>query len=367
MNIALLFAGSVQISRLQELNGIEKIYIISEIPTDWMNNSEAYQYLSLHKAIHMYHKSEISKFLIFPVLKKNLSFFYENVLKADINESDILYVAFSQMVNDELYMDAFTEFRMRAELDFLSIHIMDRCNLKCAHCSSMSGLVTNKTEISFKKTKEAIFQLGYIYDSVSYIQILGGEPLLNDMLPDYCSILRTTFPYSYIEIVTNGTLILNQNQTFFDVLKALNIAVSVSYYPAISTSVDEINLLLYKNDIVHTISEKITYFEKYYDFCGVSDINQTFWNCQSSQYCKNGMTLYEDYIYPCVAPIALHRAELIANPAIYGMHISKHTTRQEICSLIQPLQICKYCHMDQFQKWLQLDMDELYCKESWSI
>lgn len=367
MKIAVLFAEGAQIRQLQEQNAMVEILIISEIPTNWIKNSDAYQNLSLHKAIHMYQEGEISKFLIFPALKKNLSFFYEDVLKPDINEDDILYVSLEQMINSELYIKGFTRFRERTDLDFISVHVMDRCNLKCAYCSSMSGLVTNGMKISFSKTKSAIYQLGCMYKSVNYIQILGGEPLLNDMLLDYCGILRDCFPYSYIEIVTNGTLILRQKQEFFDVLKALDIAVLVSYYPVTATSIDEINLLLCKNDITYTISEKITHFEKYYDFSGISDIDKTFRNCQAAQYCKNGLTLFEDYIYPCVAPIALNRAEIIANPSIYGIHISEHTTRQDINSLIQPLQICKYCHMDQFQKWRQLESNEIDCWESWSI
>lgn len=367
MKIATLFAENDQVIQLHKQNKELEICVISEIPTDWIKKSKLYPCLSLHKAIHMYHEGKIDRFLVFPILKKNLSFFYEDVLKQDINEEDILYVSLSQMVNNDFHLESFVTFRDRADLDYVSIHVMDCCNLKCAHCSSMSGLVKQEMNISFSKTSYSIYQLSHVYESVNYIQIIGGEPLLNDRIQEYCLLLRECFPYAFIEIVTNGTLLLSQHQNFFDMLNAIDVALLVSYYPINASYIDRINAMLRNNDITYTISDKIICFEKYYDFSGTSDINQTFWNCQSAQYCKNGLTLYEDYIYPCVAPISLFRADVITDSTLYGIRISEHTSRQDVNSLVKPLEICKYCHMDQFQKWHQLENNELNCWESWSI
>ena len=367
MNVAVFFADIEQVTHLRELNERVHVSLISEIPQNWLNKNGEYQFFSMHKAFDMYQKREITKFIIFPTLKKNLYFFYEDVLLPNVSKNDILYVSLEQMINGELLIDGLSTFGERKDLDYISVHIMDRCNLKCAHCSSMSGLIKNETRISYSKTIKSIHQISSIFKSVNYIQLLGGEPLLNEMLLDYCGILRNYFPYSYIEIATNGTQILSQKQYFFDALRGLNIAISVSYYPILADIIDRINTLLCKSGITYTISDRITHFDKYYDFSGSSDVSQTFWNCQSAQYCKNGLTLYEDYIYPCVAPIALYRAGVIDDPSKYGIYVSERITCQEIKSMIHPIEICRYCHMDQFQKWHQLNEKEINCLKSWSI
>lgn len=359
MNFALLFIDLSQENLLQQLQKMGNLFVISENPKDWFKEKEGYKYISYNKAIRMYKEKNIDKFIVFSILKKNMNFYYETVLKVNINPQDIYYIPF--------YNTFFQQFDNRSDLDFLSIHIMENCNLKCAHCSSMSGLVHNPHKISYKKVEDSIKILKKMYTSIVHIQLIGGEPLLNDEITKYCVLLRNTFPYSFIEIITNGTLILNLNNEFFKTCYKYNIALSISYYPILSCYIDDINFILSKNKIMYNISEKITSFEKYYNFSGKSDLNQTYTNCQSVQYCKNGLTLYEDMLFPCVAPITLKRANIIHDSNKYGIKVSNYLSKNEIKSLFQPMEICKYCHIDQLQKWKQLNISEIHDIENWSV
>lgn len=367
MKIVVLFADLKQLIKLSEQNNGLTIYAVSEIPEDWMDTRCPYKFVSLQKARQMYAEHIVQKFVLFPILIKDLFRFYKIELLPMVQNKDILYVSFKQLLNHELKLNELCLFSNRLDLDYLSIHIMAQCNLKCAQCSSMSGLVHDEIEISYEKTKKSIKLLSKVYDSVNHIQLLGGEPLLSPVLLEYCHFIRTVFPYAYIEIVTNGTLLLDQGPEFFGFLNENEIAVYVSYYPVLSHTIDTINSLLNEYRVSHTISERVFFFEKYYDFSGCSDENETFQCCQASKYCKNGLTLFEDFLYPCVAPIALERAQIIANPNCYGIPVTELITADAIRTLIRPMTICKYCHIDRYRKWKQLDVSEVDRIENFSV
>ena len=129
---------------------------------------------------------------------------------------------------------------------------------------------------------------------------------------------------------------------------------------------DKLDLLKSKK-IDYSISNKIMHFYKFYNLSGDSDPLSTYYNCQSIQYCKNGLTLLEDYLYPCVAPIALERAGLILSSQ-YGINLTSNVTKNDIIQLLcTPMNICSFCHMDYQERWHQLDEQEVDTVKSWSV
>jgi sulfatase maturation enzyme AslB (radical SAM superfamily) len=118
-------------------------------------------------------------------------------------------------------------------------HVVDKCNLNCAGCLHFSQLC-NKTEYLdihyFEKDIKRLSELtGGI---VSDIRILGGEPLLHPEINKFLEITRKYFPsipasddYGRIELVTNGILLPNQTDQFWQVCSENNIIISISDYP----------------------------------------------------------------------------------------------------------------------------------------
>ena len=366
MNIALMFANEQQIHTFSIINPQIRIYIICELPTEWGKQNYPL-HISFQKAKQMYMDGLLDKIVIFSIKVRNLDYFYQKEMIPYFNENDILYVSKQNLIEFRFKIDELSPFSSRLELDYLSVQISNQCNLKCAHCSSMIGLESSIEELSFDKTIDSIAAMNKLFSSINHFQILGGEPFLNPRLTDYLIILRKLYPHSTIDIITNGTLLLCQSETTYQIIHDYSINVMISYYPILASVIDRIHQELKQYDIKHSISDRIDYFQILYDFHGYSNEEITFNNCQSAQYCKNGLTLYEEYLYPCLAPLALYRARVISDPREYGVKISERTKIHEIKTLIHPMSICKYCHMDQFQKWHQLEGNTLNCLSNWSI
>ena len=97
-------------------------------------------------------------------------------------------------------------------LDYAQVLITPRCTLRCEKCSVASNLwdKNDKSEDmsieDFKATVEHAFSR---FRMMNELHIIGGEPLLNDKLPDMLEWLHDSFG-AYINqviIVTNATIL----------------------------------------------------------------------------------------------------------------------------------------------------------------
>ncbi len=115
-------------------------------------------------------------------------------------------------------------------LSQVEFHLVDHCNLNCAHCNHFTPLADE----NFCKIDDIINdfkKLKTIFDNIGKIFIVGGEPLLHPELLNILEPLRTIYPKSEIIIITNGILLNKQEDSFFETLKKYNIALSMTHYP----------------------------------------------------------------------------------------------------------------------------------------
>lgn len=85
---------------------------------------------------------------------------------------------------------------------FAVLEITNRCNLRCAHCASNSG-VTREDELSFKEIEQLLFDLKAL--GGERVTIIGGEPLLRDDWFDICAAVQGLD--MQVDLVSNGGLI----------------------------------------------------------------------------------------------------------------------------------------------------------------
>jgi MoaA/NifB/PqqE/SkfB family radical SAM enzyme len=113
----------------------------------------------------------------------------------------------------------------------VEIHVADHCNLNCRGCDNFSCLAKpNYLDLDdYRKDLERLREL--FGDNVEWITMMGGEPLLNKDITAYCSIARALFPKALVRIITNGTLLLNQDNAFWESLKKDRILLYVTKYP----------------------------------------------------------------------------------------------------------------------------------------
>ncbi len=115
-------------------------------------------------------------------------------------------------------------------LSQVEFHLVDHCNLNCAHCNHFTPLAPENF-CKIEEILEDFKKLKKIFDNIGKIFVVGGEPLLHPELLSLFKPLREIYPKSEIIIITNGILLNKQNDDFFNTLKKYNIAISMTHYP----------------------------------------------------------------------------------------------------------------------------------------
>ncbi|MDR2803825.1 MAG: radical SAM protein [Treponema sp.] len=120
----------------------------------------------------------------------------------------------------------------KQELLHFDVHIAEQCNLNCVGCLHFSTLAP-KQFIDLEKYENDCKRIAELSSGgcMDYIELLGGEPLLNPQIVEIMKISRSYFPQCTIRIATNGTLLKNQTDEFWESCHTNNISITVSVYP----------------------------------------------------------------------------------------------------------------------------------------
>ena len=136
----------------------------------------------------------------------------------------------------------------------IEMHVTDYCNLNCVGCAHFSPLFEKK-DPDFDVRINDIYILRRLYDSLVFISLLGGEPLLNRDIDRYIIAVRKTFPLAQIEIVSNGLLIPVMEKSFFESLKKNSVTVVISEYEPTRKIITKITDILRKYEVDYAIRE----------------------------------------------------------------------------------------------------------------
>ena len=134
-------------------------------------------------------------------------------------------------------------------LDYVEIEISEFCNLNCRGCCDFSNLAREKKFYDFDEYSRDMERMCELFSSIKKIRLMGGEPLLNPRLTDYCVKARSLFPDSDIRIVSNGLLIPSLEKSKLEVLKKAGIKFDISNYPPTRKKKQQITQTLKEADV----------------------------------------------------------------------------------------------------------------------
>ncbi len=191
------------------------------------------------------------------------------------------------------------------KLDFI---ITTRCTLRCKDCSSMIPKYSHHIELSFEDFKRDIDVILNNVIELSLINFSGGEPLLNKDLSKMIDYAASKQKVGMIKIITNGTLIPNDelicavkkhnDKVFFFIS---NYSVNPDLKPKLKTQ--EIIELLSKNNIKYQMIKDFTWFEE-------KEMQKQKLNCKdddSSGVDKYIKQMYENCILSACLGVFNHR------------------------------------------------------------
>lgn len=231
----------------------------------------------------------------------------------------------------------------------LETHLVEHCDLNCQMCTHFSPLARPKfTELeSFSSDMQRLQEL--FCNAVSYIMLLGGEPLLHPRVSDFLEIARKHFPYAEIILYTNGLKIPQMKVNFWESCKKNNITIVLTRYP-IPADYDRADELMRKHEITYQYCntpgrpKKSSHYPL--DLRGMKDPRQSFLTCDMANRC---IFLRDGRLYTCVViPNIRHFNEyfhqnLEVSP-LDSIDIYQARSGAEIMRfLASPPPFCRYC------------------------
>ena len=254
------------------------------------------------------------------------------------------------------------------------VHLTDKCNLNCAGCLHFSSLCEQINFLDIKNYENDCRRISELTNGkISYIELLGGEPLLHPDVTRFLAITRKYFPElnisnqtGIIELVTNGILLHEQSDDFWDICKKNNIRIVISNYPvkikyeiikekALNFNVE---LRMYKDKIMLKEGGSASQWAKIpIDINGLQNNKESFGKCFLAGIC---FQLAGGKIYKCarIAYINYFNAafdKLLNIDENDYVDIYKVENINEILfQLTKPASFCRYCKADNItwdNKW----------------
>lgn len=115
-------------------------------------------------------------------------------------------------------------------IKLIELHIVDHCNLNCMGCHHFAPLAP-ESYLSLSEFKSDLTRLYELTNGdVGIFNILGGEPLLHPQCAEFLETARKIFPKSKIRLVTNGILLPEQPDSFYEKCAQNNILIQPTNY-----------------------------------------------------------------------------------------------------------------------------------------
>jgi hypothetical protein len=237
-------------------------------------------------------------------------------------------------------------FFKKPELKYLELHLTDHCNLNCKGCGHFCPIAP-KHYADLHQYEKDMRRLGQLFRNIHTIRLMGGEPLLHPDAALFIVMTRSAFPTAAIRFVTNGILLPQTHQEFFDACRNTNTIIDLTVYPPVSKHLADYRVLCDTKGVSLFTTYKDS-FHAHKNLKGNSDKKKAFDICRSNYYCP---FLRDGRIYACVVTALIHYFNKRFNYKITadeGINIHSHfaSGRLILKRLNRPIETCKWCSYD---------------------
>lgn len=185
----------------------------------------------------------------------------------------------------------------KPNLPYLEIHLTNKCNLNCKGCLHFSNLCEEK-DLYMQTADDVEAELSELakHTGISELKFLGGEPLLNPELSEILDVARKIFPQTSITLLTNGFMLPDMKEPFWDSMKRNKIHLTISYYKPLQNRLDRIRKAVFLHDMVASIWPRpMSAFYRQLAPEGKENPEKAHEGCQM-KFCTS---LYKGKIYRC--------------------------------------------------------------------
>jgi MoaA/NifB/PqqE/SkfB family radical SAM enzyme len=271
---------------------------------------------------------------------------------------DLLWQAIPQKLGNKM-ANFYWQHKKFKKQDYIVLHIFltGKCNLNCISCSTFAPIADADmlNIVSFESDCKRLSELGG--EKVPEIHFLGGEPLLHSQLIEVLGIARSYFPYAKFKIITNGTLLLKQTESFWDCCRSNSVDIVISHYP-IKLDMKNIKAMIKKYGLnlryYHGI---LPWYKLAFDLNGKYNPVENYKKCSAALAC---VELRNGRIATCqvIQKVKYFNNYFHRNLEVLDtdtMDIYKAKSMDEILDFIsKPVSFCRYCKV----KWIPIKWDK---------
>lgn len=251
----------------------------------------------------------------------------------------------------------------RTIVEHLDLHVVDHCNLNCAHCSTFSPIADRRFVgvESFKSGLARMYNL--VGNKVVRLHILGGEPLLHPDIEMLVETAREIFPDSRIDVTTNGVLVPRMPSSFWSTMSRCDAELKFTRYP-VGVDYEELERLSRKKGVfAYSASDNtIEYFRRIpLNPKGSSSVYTTYLQCPYIS-CPQ---LVEGTLYRCPASAyaCILNKRLVEEgesirfrvSTLDSLNLEAVNDEEEVLDFLsRPIAFCQYCdmtHMSERVPW----------------
>lgn len=282
------------------------------------------------------------------------------VLFAQFKEE--MNLQFDQRINDlqkvvirdirEMHGDLYGFFGRFPKMLSFEVPLADHCNLNCAGCSHFSPLASPSFMGLEEFTRDFERMAELFEGNIRQIRLMGGEPLLNHDINKYLAVARKCFPQTELIIVTNGLLLPQMDESFWETCRENQIVIAPTKYP-IDFDYDAAEELAKAHGVkFQCFSDRETtkVFDKYaLDPQGLQNCERNYRICSIPNPCpylRNGR------LYLCPIPPTVHYMNEAFGTNFEespqdSIDIYQARSAEEILEfLARPIPFCRYCKRD---------------------
>ena len=233
----------------------------------------------------------------------------------------------------------------------LQTHIVEHCNLKCRGCYHFSSLAKEEY-LDLQEYENDIRRLSELFDGkIEEIFLLGGEPLLHPKVEKFFRITRKYFRKGKIKILTNGLLLLNMKDEFWDTISATDAELWVTKYP-VNFDYDKaveyaklhgVELRFFNKEPVRTLGHQPLDLDGNHDY-----VNNFIW-CYRANEC---IDLKHGKIFSCIIPAEIKpfceyfNKDLEVGKDDYVDIYEVETAEELLEKMERPMPFCRYCNRE---------------------
>jgi hypothetical protein len=252
------------------------------------------------------------------------------------------------MIFNHMRKQAIERQKVKTKLGF-EVSVCDHCNLNCVSCEHFSP-IADEVFLNVEQYKKDCKRLSDLTNGeISWLHLMGGEPLLHPRLNEILEISRKYFLKGHIELVSNGILLLRQNNSFWEICRKNDIVIAVTQYP-IKLNHKEIEEKAKETGVkfrYYFIGHK-TMHKKPLDINGKQNIGENLKLCHMFNTC---VQLVDGRLYTCIEMAYIKYFNKYFNQNLVVdendvIDIYKIKTKEEMFErLVKPILFCKYCNI----------------------